>query len=371
MNILIDAHIFDEKFQGTRTYLKGLYTALIPIAKDWEFYFVANDVQNLEKEFGNANNVHYLKFSSDNKYYRLLIDLPQIIKENKIDYAHYQYISPFIKNCKNIITTHDILFNEDRFKMYFPFKYRLINNFLFKRSAKQADLLLTVSEYSKSKIAAHYNIPPQKISVTPNAISNDFHEGVDSHVVQQKYGIDKYILYVSRIEPRKNHLTLLKAYNELKLYNEGYHLVFIGVEDIVTDKLNNYKLAYKEELSKHVHWLSGIPFNELKSFYKSCELFVFPSFAEGFGIPPLEAISLDKKVLCSNTTALEDFDFPENMSFDPYSLDDLKVKMRNALDTPFSNITAVKTKLLEQYNWEHIASDYYEMVTQNVKKGNV
>ena len=127
MRLLIDAHIFDEKFQGTRTYLKGLYSALIPMAKEWEFYFVANDIKNLEKEFGIAKNVHYLKFSSQNKYYRLLIDLPSLVKENKIDYAHYQYISPFIKNSKTIVTTHDILFNEDRFKKYFPLKYRIIN----------------------------------------------------------------------------------------------------------------------------------------------------------------------------------------------------------------------------------------------------
>ena len=101
MKLLVDAHIFDEKFQGTRTYLKGLYSALIPIAKDWEFYFIANDVENLEQEFGKFSHVHYLKFTSKNKYYRLLIDLPRIIKKNKIDYSHYQYISPFIKNCKN------------------------------------------------------------------------------------------------------------------------------------------------------------------------------------------------------------------------------------------------------------------------------
>ncbi|MBL4669216.1 MAG: glycosyltransferase family 4 protein [Flavobacteriales bacterium] len=367
MRLLVDAHLFDEKFQGSRSYLKGLYTALIPIAKDWEFYFVANDVENLEKEFGTAKNVHYLKFSSDNKYYRLLIDFPRIISENKIDYAHYQYISPFIKNCKNIVTTHDILFNEERFKKYFPLKYRIVNNFLFKQSAKKADLLLTVSEYSKKKISEYYNLKENQIFVTPNAVSKDFSIENDSTENKDKYRLEKYILYVSRIEPRKNHIVLLKAYTELKLWEEGYKLVFIGVEDIVSEKLNQYKIDHSNHLKNNVLWLEGIKHNDLRWFYKNCDLFVFPSFAEGFGIPPMEAIVMGRKVLCSSATALSDFDFPESMSFDPFNLEELKTKMKSLLENDFLDIEQVKERLLLKYNWDHIAENFYNRVKKEIE----
>ncbi len=365
MRLLIDAHVFDDKFQGSRSYLKGLYVALIPIAKDWDFYFVAHDTENLEKEFGTFKNVHYLKYSSHNKYYRLLVDLPKLVKKNKIDVAHYTYISPLIKNCKTIITLHDILFKENQFKKYFPLKYRLINDFLFKRSAKKSDLLVTISEYSRGKISDYYKIKKEDIYITPIAVSTDFTpDGVAS--IKEKYGFDKFILFVSRIEPRKNHVALLQAYNELGLAEKGYKLVFIGVEDIVTDELNDYKQNFKEQLAGNVHWLEGISYNELKGFYKDCDLFVFPSYGEGFGIPPLEAIVMDRKVLCSTATALADFNFPENMNFDPFNVEELKVKMKNILESDSSEIEAVKESLLLKYNWESISKDFYDLVSQKL-----
>jgi glycosyltransferase involved in cell wall biosynthesis len=366
MKILIDAHVFDDKFQGSRSYLQGLYCALIPIAENWEFYFVAHDIDNLRKVFGTAENVHCIQYSSHNKYYRLLIDLPRLVNENKIDIAHYTYISPLIKNCKTIVTLHDILFKEDQFKKYFPFKYRVVNDFLFKRSAKKSDVLVTISEYSRGKISDYYQINKKDIFITPIAVSTDFTpDNVES--IKEKYKLNKYILFVSRIEPRKNHVALLQAYHELELWKENYQLVFIGVEDIVTDELNNYKKTHKEQLKDNVIWLEGISYNELKGFYKDCDLFVFPSFGEGFGIPPLEAIVMDRKVLCSTATALSDFDFPENMSFDPFNVNELKVKMTNLLANNSSEIEEVKTKLLSKYNWENIADDFYELISLKMK----
>ena len=365
MRLLIDAHVFDDKFQGSRSYLKGLYSAIIPIAKDWEFYFVAHDIENLRKEFGSAENVHYLKYNSHNKYYRLLVDLPKIVKENKIDVAHYTYTSPLFKNCKTIVTLHDILFKEDQFKKYFPFKYRVINNFLFKRSAKKSDILVTISEYSRGKISDYYKIDKDKIFITPIAVSADFtSDGVAS--IKEKYKLEKFILFVSRIEPRKNHVALLQAYNELELSKEGYQLVFIGVEDIVTDELNNYKETFKKELDGNVLWLEGISYQELKGFYKDCDLFVFPSYGEGFGIPPLEAIVMDRKVLCSTATALSDFNFPDSMSFNPFDVNELKEKMKNLLLSNSYEVEEVKKELLLKYNWGSIAKNFYETVNSKI-----
>ena len=136
MRILIDAHVFDGKFQGSRTYILGLYSALIDLKPDWHFFFAAQNVKTLEAAFGKHDNVDFLTLPSGNKYRRLLSEFPKLIKQHQIDFTHFQYISPLIKRGKYIVTTYDILFEEPRFAPYFPKKYRFLNGKLFKRSAK-------------------------------------------------------------------------------------------------------------------------------------------------------------------------------------------------------------------------------------------
>lgn len=356
MRILIDAHVFDDKYQGTRSYLKGLYSQLIPIAKDWHFFLLAGDIDNIRDEFGRHQNVTYVALKSKNKFYRLLVELPLIIKKHKIDYAHYQYVSPIIKNCKQIVTIHDILFEQDEFKKYFPIKYRLINGFLFRFSAKRADILLTVSEYSKKKIAEIYKVKYDSIGITPNAVNDKYFENLLPNAISN-IGLDKYILYVSRVEPRKNHLTLLKAFVGLGLALKGYKLVLIGKKDIVFKDLAIYIEEIDSKHSQAIIWIENVSNEELMAYYKNCELFVFPSFAEGFGIPPLEAMAVGCKLLCSKTTVMADFNLPDPLTFNPYDIEELKLKIMVQLNNNKVELDIYK-EVLAKYNWEKIAKDY-------------
>jgi glycosyltransferase involved in cell wall biosynthesis len=366
MNILIDTHVFDEKHQGTRTYLKGLYSELISLAKDWNFFMVANDIANLKSEFEEHENLTFIQLKSQNKFYRLLIELPSIIKKHAIDYSHFQYIGTPIKVSKQIITTHDILFEQEEFKLYFPLKYRLVNGFLFKRSAKRADVLLTVSNYSRQRISELYQIPNEKIHVTPNAVHANF--GIQSfqEASDAILGLGKYILYVARIEPRKNHLTLLKAFTELQLAQKGYKLVFVGRKDIPNPELEAYNAKSKAINGDAVVWLDSIPNDELASYYQHCELFVFPSFAEGFGIPPLEAMAVGCKLLCSKNTAMADFNLPESLTFDPYNVEELKQKVEQQLNSS-QILSNVYDQILSKYSWAKVANDFYGLINQHHK----
>tara|TARA_R110002033_G_scaffold139077_1_gene178253 strand:+ start:9658 stop:10752 length:1095 start_codon:yes stop_codon:yes gene_type:complete len=356
MNILVDAHVFDSKYQGTRSHLKGLYSALIPLCKDWTFFLAANDVENLKNEIGEFENVKYVKFKKRNKFSRLLIEIPFLIRKHNIDYSHFQYTILPVSKCKYIVTVHDVLFEQKEFKHYFPLKIRLVNHLLHKFSSKKADILLTVSEFSKVKISQIYNININDIYVTPNAVNDDFYN--DTIEIDTP---SKFILYVSRVEPRKNHLNLLKAFVELNLKDKGYKLVFIGKKDIPYPEFEAYKSSFQEEIGDSLICIESINNNDLVCYYKNCSLFVFPSFAEGFGIPPLEAMSLQKKVLCSNATAMKDFNLPNEFLFDPNNIEELKTKMISLLENNH-DLKDQYDMILSKYNWQSIAEDFKKII---------
>lgn len=155
IRLLIDCHVFDDKFQGTRTYIQGLYQEMVK-HEDIRFFFAVQNIDGLAKVFGHAENIHYVKLESSGSIKRLSIEFPKIMSEYKIDYAHFQYISPLVKKCKEIVTIHDLLFMD--YPRYFPFSYRIKNRLLFERSARKADILLTVSDFSKEEIIRHFRI---------------------------------------------------------------------------------------------------------------------------------------------------------------------------------------------------------------------
>lgn len=356
INILVDCHVFDGKFQGTRTYIQGLYSEMIK-HQDINFFFAANDIENLERVFGNAVNIKYIKLNCTGSIKRLAIEFPKIISDYGIDYAHFQYISPLVKRCKEIVTVHDLLFLD--YPQYFPLSYRIKNRFLFERSSKRADILLTVSEFSKEEIVKHFGIDRDKITVTPNAVL-PIEKNIDLPNIYNKVGSEKYILTVGRIEPRKNFQLLLKAFIEMGLYKDGYKLVIIGAADLNYDEYDQYYNALTNEEKESIV-MDVATFHELVSLYKHASLFVFPSLAEGFGIPPLEAIEYGCPLLCSNSTAMSEFNLPDAITFTPDNLEQLKSKIIQELDTP-TDLRLVRKQIKEKFNWEKIADNFYSVL---------
>ena len=365
MKILIDAHIFDGKFQGSRTYIKGIYSEMIQIKKDWEFYFVGIEVDNIKNVFGIYENTNYLQFKFKSKYIRLLIELPYLIYKHKIDYSHFQYISPIFKSGKYIVTIHDILFEEKRFRSFFSSKYRLLNSILFKRTAVFADILLTVSEYSRSKISEIYKIKKDTIFITPNAINVTNEDSKKDDYIISKYNCKKFILYVSRIEPRKNHISILRAYLNLKLYNKEYQIVFIGDQDIYDEKLMSFIKENNTFFDKTLHFFSNVSDFDLKKFIVNSDIVVYPSFAEGFGIPPLEAAIYKKKVICSSSTAMAEYIFFKYL-IDPYNQNEIEKAISRAInDDDDDNLIEIQKIILDTYNWRNSAQVLIDLIEKN------
>jgi len=361
IKILVDGRWFDSYYSGVTTYIKGLYNA---IAEDENFSVtvIGKDVNKLKLEF--PINVSFIELKTKSNIKWLYIDLPKIIVKHEFDYAHFQYMCPLVKKCKYIVTLHDLLFLD--YKDSFPLSFILKNSSLFYLSARKADILLTVSEYSKQRISHHFKINEDKISVIPNGILSKFREskGVDIH---SSYNIQKYILFVSRVEPRKNHIAVLKAFVELELYKD-YSLVFIGKKTIEVKALNDYLLKLPLQITKKVVFIENVSEDELYSFYKNTSLFIYPSLSEGFGIPPIEAISSGAKTICSNATALGDFDFLSDYHFSPNNLQELKAKITLTLEDENYPITQFQETITKRYDWNKIGDKLKLLLQSDLNK---
>ena len=352
IKLFVDCHIFDKNFQGTTTYIKGIYLEMIA-DKNIHFFFAANNIEPIQQIFREQENVHYLKYKTKNKVYRLLVDIPKLIKKHKIDFAHFQYIVPPIKYCKYIVTIHDLLFLD--YPDYFPLSYRIQNKFLFKWSANYSDVVLTVSEFSKKHIQKLFKI--QEIFITPNAVDPIYFESYDKSIlkqeVKQKYNLDEYWIYISRWEPRKNHHTLLQVFVENQFYKD-YSLVFVGDKDIYNKEYEDYFETLSEEIKSKIITFNKVEFPILLQLLRGANLSIYPSFAEGFGIPPLEALAAKIPSICSNTTAMADFTFMKESTFNPYDKKDMLKIINKTIAEEFD---ASKVELLKaNYNWKSSAA---------------
>lgn len=345
--IFVDCHVFDNGFQGTRTYIKGLYGEMIKDST-LDFFLAANDVSKLKAEFGEHDNVTYIQYESKNKIMRLSCELPKLLKRHKIDWAHFQYVVPPFKVCRYIVTTHDVLFMD--FPQYFPMLYKIKNRLLFKWSAKMSDIILTVSEYSKNRIQQHFR--KTEILITPNAVDPVFFEPYDKAIisgqVNQQFGLGKYWLFVSRWEPRKNHHLLLRTFVE-NGFHKDYQLVFIGDHAIADKQYESYFNSLDAEIKNKVHSFNKVKFNDLVLLVRGAALSVYPSVAEGFGIPPLESLAAGIPTVCSNTTAMSDFTFMSDCLFDPMDKEDMYRKIVHALND--ESIAVKRDALSKKYTW--------------------
>lgn len=362
LKIFVDCHVFDGTFQGTTTYLRGIYTEMVK-EKDITFYFAASDTDRLKEIFGTAENINYLQYKKHNKFYRLLVDIPGMIKEHKIDYAHFQYIVPPVKYCRYIVSLHDVIFME--YPEYFPAAYRLKNGLLFKASAKKADILLTISEYSRTQIKKHFGLDSHGITVNTadDVFFEPYNKAEVQQQVQQKFGISNYWLFVSRREPRKNHHGLLKAFYEGGFYKK-YSLVLVGDNAIKNEEFERLYNTLPEEVKQKVFSFSRVGFNDMLLMLRGASLSVYPSIAEGFGIPPLEAAAAGIPVACSGATAMSDFTFLGNALFDPYSTEDMIEKINYALAHPTPGLSA---QVSQKYSWAHAAQVLLKLVRQGIK----
>ncbi len=226
------------------------------------------------------------------------------VKSAGIEIIHFpHYNVPITYRGKYVVTVHDLThivlpeFLGNKIKYFYA-------KFLMSQAIERARHVFTVSENSKKDIIKYFGTPEEKISITYNAIDDDFCVKDKSEIeyLYEKYQIPKNkkrILYVGNLKPHKNLITLLRALKELGRDDVVVLLVGKAFKSVDLDKQEK-ELGIENKVI-HTGMVSK---EELIDFYNLADVFVFPSLYEGFGIPPLEAMACGTPVIAANNSSI-------------------------------------------------------------------
>jgi glycosyltransferase involved in cell wall biosynthesis len=288
---------------------------------------------------------------------------PHILQKHRISvyWSPTQELPLFkVGTCKYITTIHDIAF--EHLGISTSFNVRVLQHLgLYRRSATIADAIFTDSYYSRDDIAKTYRIPIQKIVVTYLGVDESF-QLIDKNTakrnVEVSYGINfPYIFYINTGRP-KNLFTAFAQLTRNEWKETKLKLVCLGKS--VSKDENVDLLVNTLVLQDRVYIMtSHIPDSQLADLYAGAVFFVCPSFFEGFGLTPLEALKCGTRILVSNVTSLPEIFGSNAMYCDPFSIKDIKkqlLTMYNDL-TVEGNKTNTNVFSMDKYRWDKIAVD--------------
>jgi glycosyltransferase involved in cell wall biosynthesis len=295
------------------------------------------------------------------------ISLPVQLLFKPVDVLHAPVLGPPICPCPIVQTIHDV--DWERHPNLFPRTIRLRLSKLVRLTAKKAKKIITVSEFVKKCIMDIYNIAEEKIVVTHHGIDPQYKPIEDPKAIENvrlKYNIDcRFILYVGKLQARKNIPRLLKAFYILKRERHlPYKLVLVGrktwLSSDIISTLNELRLQ------DEVIFTGEVPLKELLLFYNAADLFVFPSLCEGFGIPPLEAMACGTPVVASNETAIPEVVGDAGILVNPYNVEELAQAMSDVLTSENlkKDLISRGLKRITAFSYKKMAEKVIEVYTE-------
>jgi glycosyltransferase involved in cell wall biosynthesis len=371
MRFSVDAHAIGRHLTGNETYIRNLLNCFAELDGEADFVTYLSRRDSFDQVPG-----RFLKRRvAANPYLRLGVDLPRRLRQDRPNLLHVQYTAPVFCPTPVVVSVHDVSFLEH--PEYFTPWRALQLRCTVKRTVNAAARVLTVSEFSKRRILSAYRLEEDKVVVLPNGVSSAFRPMARQpaqRLVKSSFGLGPpFILTVSDLQPRKNHEGLIRAFEELvRAYPQlPHHLVIVGKESWHASVI--HAAAAKSPVAHRIHFTGFVSDEGLLRLYGACDLFVYPSFYEGFGLPILEAMACGRAVACSNTSAMPEVADSAAILFNPHSTGEMVLAMRDLLLNPELRLHMERlgARRASMFHWESTAAKtlelYYEIAGE--KKG--
>lgn len=397
MIIGIDARFYGPVGKGLGRYTQEVVDRVILLNKqrsEKDLSFVIFLSKENYSDFKVVEN-NVIKVKADFIWYSLAEQLkfPILIKKHKIDLMHFPHFNvPIFCPSRFIVTIHDLILTKfptvrATTKNYLTYFFKnLAYRLVIRTAITKSDKILTVSNFTKNDILKFFRVSEDKIVLSYEGVAN-LEEEKDYGLFRKKIFSDQdlaksleknFIFYVGSAYPHKNLERLLAVFSKIKEEKIDLNLILAGKDDYF------YKLLKKEAESlglfsplvnifdNRVIFLGQVSDADLLLLYSKARAFIFPSLYEGFGLPPLEAMTHSCPVLSSDKSSLPEILADNVLYFDPESVEDMfsKIKMILSNNELRNSLITSGREWVKRYSWHDCAEktlDLYLQVLSKVK----
>lgn len=335
MHIAIDAHSVGTGLAGNETYAANLVEALAEIDRENRYTLYVTKPEAVERFADRWSNFAVRRTLPHTPLVRVPLTLSRELRRRPVDLLHVQYTAPPFAPCPVVATIHDLSFEHlpDTFKRRSRAQLRLT----VRQTARKAAHVIASSEATRRDLIETYHLAPERVSVVPLAASSQFKPVADAEElrrVRRAYGIEgAYILAVGSIQPRKNLARLFRAYSHLRRTRTRDKLPTL----LVVGKLawlydETLRAAQECGVTDAVKFTGYVPETDLPALYSGALCFVYTSYFEGFGLPPLEAMSCGTPVVAGDRTSLPEVVGDAGLLVNPFDTEAIATSIARLID---------------------------------------
>ena len=336
LHIAIDAHSVGTGLAGNETYITNLIEALAETDARNRYTLYVTKREAVERFAGRWPHVGVRLTLPHTPLVRIPITLVAELRRHPVDLLHVQFTAPPFAPCPVVSTVHDLSFEHlpQTFKRRSWMQLRLT----VRRTTRRAAHILTPSEFSRRDVIETYGINPALVSVTPEAAALYFRPANDKETsrVRHQYGISgDYILAVGSIQPRKNLVRLIKAYADLRRRRADDklpQLVLVGKKAWLYGE--TLRAVEQCGITDRTIFTGYVAEADLPALYTGAICFIYPSYFEGFGLPPLEAMQCGTPVITGDRTSLPEVVGDAGLMVNPFDESAIASAIERLIDNP-------------------------------------
>lgn len=377
MKILINALLLGEKNTGIGNYILNIFSKIASLDKNNQYILYVNKkiYEKIKNKFGTCEFI-FAYLNPDSSFKRIMIEqlyLPHLVNKIKPDIFHNpDHVLPFLPVLsKKIITVHDLTFLKH--PEAFLKSTVMYKKLMMKNAIKKVDMIIADSDNTKNDVMQYFKLPEKKIQTVYISIADEYgirDKNSSIRIMSSKYHINKpFILFTGTIEPRKNVISILKAYYELKKRKGFEHLLVIaGKKGWLYNEIFDF---IKEKcLQDEIIFLDYVDQGDMPSLYCASDLFIYPSIYEGFGLPVLEAMACGTPVITSNVSSLPEVAGDAAVLVDPMNIGEITDAINNVLNNRdlWNKLRVRGLENVKRFSWDRAAKEttaIYQKVGQS------